>query len=140
MNKQDVRWVQRFDNFKRVYALLCEVLDGDKDVLSLSTLEKEGTIQRFENTFELAWKTLKDKMEYDGVSFEQISPKYVFKLGYNHKYINNIERWIEMTNDRNLLAHTYNFVTFDKVLENIAKEYHPLPEQLFTYFSKEQNN
>jgi len=60
---QDIRWEQRFQNFTRAITLLKEIetLEIDK----ISFLEKEGIIQRFEFTLELAWKTLKDKMEFD---------------------------------------------------------------------------
>jgi hypothetical protein len=53
----DIRWKQRFQNFDHAFVLLREALErGPED---LSMLEKEGVIQRFEYTFELAWKTSK---------------------------------------------------------------------------------
>ncbi len=61
----DIRWKQRFDNFDRAFALLGEVCERGVD--SLSPLEKEGAIQRFEVAFELAWKTLRDYLEEAGV-------------------------------------------------------------------------
>jgi hypothetical protein len=61
----DIRWKQRFQNFDRAYALLSEALERKPEALSL--LEKEGVIQRFEYTFELAWKTLKDYLEEGGL-------------------------------------------------------------------------
>jgi len=47
----DIRWKQRFSNFKRAFLLLRDALDND--LAKLSQLEKEGIIQRFEYTFEL---------------------------------------------------------------------------------------
>jgi hypothetical protein len=44
----DIRWKQRFENFDKALRLLREALE---DVDSLSNLEKEGTVQRFEHDF-----------------------------------------------------------------------------------------
>jgi hypothetical protein len=54
----DIRWKQRFDNFDRAFVLLREIYERKLD--SLSRLEKEGAIQRFEVAFERAWKNIKD--------------------------------------------------------------------------------
>ena len=51
--QQDIRWKQRFQNLDRAVILLREPFD--RDVATLSNLEKEGTVQRFEFTLELAW-------------------------------------------------------------------------------------
>ncbi|TLU57978.1 MAG: nucleotidyltransferase, partial [Chlorobium sp.] len=69
--EQDIRWKQRLQNFSRAVNLLREV--PELDLHTLSFLEKEGIIQRFEYTLELAWKTLKDKMENDGIILDKIS-------------------------------------------------------------------
>ena len=53
---QDIRWKQRFSNFSKAFNLLRGIQDMNVD--SLSDLEKEGIIHRFEFTFELSWKTL----------------------------------------------------------------------------------
>ncbi|NCA21862.1 MAG: nucleotidyltransferase, partial [Crocinitomicaceae bacterium] len=76
----DIRWKQRFKNFSKAINLLREV--RELDIKSLSQLEKEGIIQRFEFTLELAWKTLKDKMEDDGLILDKISPKVVIKEAF----------------------------------------------------------
>lgn len=60
MNEKLIWWKYRFQNFEKAFAQLesaVEKLD------SLSDLEKEGLVQRFESTFELARKTLKDYLE-----------------------------------------------------------------------------
>ena len=121
MENQDIRWKQRFDNFSRAINLLREPFE--KDLSTLSQLEKEGIIQRFEFTFELAWKTLKDYMENDGLLLDTISPKGVLKDAYQAKYINNIDVWLKMINDRNLMSQTYNFTTFEKIINSIKEEY-----------------
>lgn len=125
---QDIRWQQRFENFKRAFFLLKET--QELKLNQLSALEKEGIIQRFEFTLELAWKTLKDKMEFDGLQLDRISPKVVLKEAYQAKYINNIELWLEMINDRNLVSHTYDFTVFEELIPVIQSKYIPLIQDL----------
>ena len=127
---QDIRWKQRFENFQRAIKLLQEV--PEMDLSKLSFLEKEGIIQRFEFTLELAWKTLKDKMEFDGLILDRISPKMVLKEAFQTKYINNIELWLEMIDDRNLLSHTYDFKFFEEIIPDIQLKYTPLLSDLYT--------
>jgi len=86
---QDIRWQQRFKNFQRAFLLLREALEKEPE--TLSQLEKEGIIQRFEYTFELAWKVLKDKMEFDGLEINQISPKAVVRQAYAAKYLDDLD-------------------------------------------------
>jgi len=128
---QDTRWKQRFSNFSRALSLLREAME--EDVFSLKQLEKEGIIQRFEYTFELAWKVLKDKMEFDGIVLDQISPKAVVRQAFAAKYINDPDTWLRMIGDRNLMSHTYDFVKFEAVIQSIADSYLPMLDEW--YFS-----
>lgn len=121
--ENDTRWKQRLENFTKAVKLLDEI--QSLDLAKTSQLEKEGIIQRFEFTLELGWKTLKDKMESDGLVLHQISPKMVVKEAFKAKYIDQIEVWIEMINDRNLLSHTYDFTVMEEVIPDIQKRYSP---------------
>ncbi len=134
--EQEIRWKQRFQNFTKSALLLKEVQSLKLDELSL--LEKEGIIQRFEFTLELAWKTLKDKMEFDGLILDKISPKVVVKEAYKAKYIDKVDVWLKMIDDRNLLSHTYDFETFDKVISVIQKEYANTINELYLSLLKSE--
>ena len=101
----------------------------ENDMATLSQLEKEGIIQRFEYTFELAWKVLKDKMENDGIILDQISPKAVIRQAFAAKYINNPDTWLKMIGDRYLMSHTYDFIKFEAVIQSIAADYLPMLEE-----------
>jgi nucleotidyltransferase substrate binding protein (TIGR01987 family) len=135
---QDIRWKQRLGNFTRAFNLLREIVESTDDLTALEPIVKEGIIQRFEYTFELAWKTLNDLMQEDGLEVEKVSPKFVFKLAYQSKYIDEIEPWLKMTGDRNLMAHTYNFETFDKMLRSLKQDYFPLLERLHLSFTERE--
>ena len=139
ITNKDIRWKQRFDNFTRAFSLLNDAL-ANHDLNKYSDLEKEGIIQRFEYTFELSWKLLKDKMEYDGIIIEQISPRHVIKQAYASKYISDVDIWLKMSGDRNLMSHTYDIKTFNDVTTTIQKNYLPLLNNLHVKFLKEISN
>jgi len=128
----DIRWKQRFDNFDRAFILLREV--NDRGVETLSQLEKEGAIQRFEFAFELAWKTLKDYLEQDGVIVKPATPRNVIKEAFAASLIDDGQVWIDMMLHRNLLSHTYNSKTFDEVLKVVAERYFAAFDQLHEFF------
>ena len=116
--KADIRWQQRFQNFDRAFALLREALERKPE--ELSPLEKEGVIQRFEYTFELAWKTLKDYLEESGLVISPVTPRQVIKDAFAAKVISDGDAWIKMLDHRNLLAHTYDFSVFEQAVQAIA--------------------
>ena len=61
-NNPDIRWQQRFSNYKKALAQLSQfIVKGN-----LSRLEEQGLIKAFEYTFELAWNVIKDYYEYQG--------------------------------------------------------------------------
>jgi nucleotidyltransferase substrate binding protein (TIGR01987 family) len=134
---QDTRWKQRFSNFSRALSLLRDAMEQDLD--SLKQLEKEGIIQRFEYTFELAWKVLKDKMEFDGIVLDQISPKAVVRQAFAAKYINDPDTWLKMIGDRNLMSHTYDFMKFEAVIQSIADAYLPMLDEWYFSLLMEAN-
>ncbi|MAE71898.1 MAG: nucleotidyltransferase [Gemmatimonadetes bacterium] len=117
----DVRWKQRFQNFDRAVVLLREPIA--RGVASLSDLEKEGTIQRFEVAVELAWKTLKDYLQYEGRVIEPITPRTVIKEAFAARILDDGQVWIDMLDHRNLLAHTYDAAIFSKAALAIEERY-----------------
>jgi nucleotidyltransferase substrate binding protein (TIGR01987 family) len=117
----DVRWHQRFDNFQRAFALLREALaDGPA---ALNQLEKEGVVQRFEYTLELAWKTLKDYLEAGGVVLTALTPRQVVKDAFAARILADGQTWIDMIDHRNLLSHTYDPASFEEAVEAIHARY-----------------
>lgn len=126
--QQDIRWKQRFQNFDRAVVLLREPFE--RDVTTLSNLEKEGTIQRFEFTVELAWKTLKDYLEYEGQVIDPVTPRNVIKEAFAARILSEGQVWIDMLNHRNLLSHTYDEATFDTAVLAIRDRYLAAIEEL----------
>ncbi len=133
---QDIRWKQRFDNFDRAFVLLREAVE--RGPASLSMLEKEGVIQRFEYSFELAWKTVKDFLEQGGLIISPVTPRQVLKDAYAAKVLRDGQVWIDMLDHRNLLSHTYDSSIFAKAVEAIAGRYLPAMTELHAYFLTER--
>jgi nucleotidyltransferase substrate binding protein (TIGR01987 family) len=129
--RDDVRWEQRFENFERAFLLLKEAFGQDAG--EMSDLEKEGAIQRFKYTFELAWKTLKDYLVYSGVVFDQITPRSVIKQAFTAKIIKDGQTWIDMLEKRNLMSHTYDDESFQIAFSSISQSYLIAIEQVFTW-------
>jgi nucleotidyltransferase substrate binding protein (TIGR01987 family) len=126
--QQDIRWKQRFRNFDRAMVLLREPIE--RDVTTLSDLEKEDTIQRFEFAVELAWKTLEDYLEYEGRVIEPVTPRNVVKEAFAARILHDGQVWIDMLDHRNLLSHTYDAATFDKAVLAIRDRYLAAIEEL----------
>lgn len=76
-------------------------------------LDRDGTIQRFEYTFELAWKTLKRILDFKGVSAN--NPRDTFRLAAREGFINDPKVWFEFLEQRNLTTHTYKEAVADKI-------------------------
>ena len=77
-------------------------------------------------------------MEYDGIKLDKISPRYIFKWLLKSNYINDIELWLKMTDDSNLMSRTYNSEIFDQVLLNIRNDYFSQLDSLNMYFMEEK--
>lgn len=123
MDTKDVRWKQRFQNFDRAFVLLRSAFE-DKKISDFSALEQEGIIQRFEYTYELAWKTMKDYLQDNGnVILPEITARSVIKEAYATNMIDDGQVWIDMMLHRNILAHCYDFSIFQEVLIAIDLRY-----------------
>lgn len=130
MNNKDIRWKQRFINFEKAFIQLKDAVSRYE---SLDDLSKEGLIQRFEYTFELAWKTLKDYLESEGVIAK--FPREVIKNAFQTELINNGEAWLDMLEKRNLLAHTYDKRNFKEALNTIINLYYPEILNLYDFLN-----
>ena len=131
----DIRWKQRFQNFDRAFVLLRQALENAP--AALNALEKEGVIKRFEYSFELAWKAMKDYLEESGVVFPTVTPRQVLKDAFAAKILADGQVWIDMLDHRNLLSHTYNFASFEVAVEAIAARYLPAMAALHEFLQQE---
>ncbi len=126
---QQPRWIYRFDNYKRAFGLLREAIET-MEIRELSQLEKEGIIQRFEYTWELAWKVIKDYLEHEGVTLDKITPASVIRAAFDAKIITDGERWMQALDARNKMSHVYNMKKFEETIHDIQKDYLTLFDDL----------
>lgn len=129
----DIRWRQRFQHYQQAFVLLRQALHQGPSALSL--LEKEGVIQRFEYTFELAWKTIKDYLEAGGIAVAPVTARQVLKDAFAAKMVLDGQVWIDMLNHRNLLSHTYDSSVFEEAVDAISSRYLHAMTELDIFFS-----
>lgn len=98
----DIRWKQRFSNFKKAFNQLTEFIEKEE----LNKFEIQGIIQCFEYTFELAWKTMKDYLEDEG--FDVKSPRGTIQIAFQTQLISDGHTWLDALEKRNLMTHTYD--------------------------------
>ena len=91
--------------------------------LEVDELRIDGILQRFEFTFELAWKCMKDYLEMQGIVLNIGSPREIIQLAFKHNIISNGEKWIEMMISRNSLSHMYDKTISRDIYEKIKNEY-----------------
>ena len=125
-----IRWQQRFQNFEKAFFLLRESLKLKK----LSQLEKEGIIQRFKYTFELAWKTLSDYLKNQGIEIVENTPKMVIKTAFGANIIKNSDLWIKMLVHRNTMSHQYNFSKYEEIISNLRNSHVKLLNNFYLSF------
>ena len=86
---------------------------------------ERGLIKAFEYTFELAWTTLKDFLEYRGQSGIYGSRDAIRKA-FQLNLIDDGENWMDMLISRNRTSHTYNKETADEICRAVKKVYFSL--------------
>lgn len=123
------RWLQRFQNFDGALVLLREGI-ALLDDATLPPIVREGVIQRFEYTFELAWKTLKDYLVFRKVTLERFGPADVIRAAFATGYITDGDIWMEALDARNQMSHVYRQQAFDRVLDALRHRYFARFEEL----------
>lgn len=110
----------KFMNLKKAFTKLeevCELYDGKNDIV------RDSLMQRFEFTYELTHKTLKEFMKYSGVTLENSFPRTIYKKAYANNLISNDKVWISLLEDRNFTSHIYNENMADEIAKRIVNNY-----------------
>jgi len=134
MNHQDIRWQQRFANYKKALLQLQSAVELSEQ-RALSNLEKQGVIQAFEFTHELGWNVLKDYLQDQGnqnIKGSKDATREAFKVAL----IADGELWMAMIQSRNVSSHTYNEHIANELVSVIVEQYFALFVELQTEMEK----
>ncbi|MEQ1662197.1 MAG: nucleotidyltransferase substrate binding protein [Thiobacillus sp.] len=127
MSDLDIRWQQRLANYSKALEQLGNAVTTSQ-ARALSDLEKQGLIQAFEFTHELAWNVMKDYFAHQGnpgITGSRDAAREAFQKGL----IEDGEGWMEMIRSRNLTSHTYQQKIADEICGHIVARYFTLFEQ-----------
>jgi nucleotidyltransferase substrate binding protein (TIGR01987 family) len=123
---KDIRWEQRFSNYRKALNKLSEAIQYiQNEFIELGVLDeiiKEGLIQRFEYTYEMAWNVMKDYALYQGVT-EITGSRDAIRYAFSAGLITQGEVWMEMIKSRIKTSHTYNEETANEIYLKIIEEY-----------------
>lgn len=138
MSNEDIRWQQRLNNFTKALKKLTEAVEYIQTELTdrgidiedentedvLDEIIREGLIQRFEYTHELAWNVMKDfLLEVGGI--KAIGSKDATREAFKVELIEDGDVWMEMIKSRNKTSHTYNEKTAHEIYSKIIHDYYP---------------
>jgi len=135
MGNRDIRWIQRYSNFKRAFSRLDEAMS----MSSLTELERDGLVQRFEFTLEIGWKVLKDFLEDQGFDFTP-SPKETFRQAQAAGYIDFAQALIDGLEMRNILSHDYSGEKFETSEKTLRETVFPALQKLNSFFKVQAEN
>ena len=128
MDTPDIRWKQRFANYRKAYRLFRSALA----ISEPDDVERMGLIQAFEMTFELSWKVLKDYLSEQGQV--DLSPRSVLRRAYQFQLIDHGEQRLTALECRNRTSHSYDHASILAIETEIRTLYAVLFEDLLTAF------
>jgi len=137
MENKDIRWIQRFHNYRKALGRLSEAIGLSKE-RRLSDLEQQGLIQAFEFTFDLAWKTLQDLLRERNRPNCNGGPSTIITQALADGYITDEKAWKRLKESRGMASHIYDEATADEIAENIVQVYQGLFIQLETRLQLEK--
>ena len=114
------KWQNRLTNFNKALVRLQQAIEEHQR--NPNDFIKESVIQRFEFSHELAWKLLRDYLQYEG--YQDIAgSRTATRLAFNIGLIEQGEIWMAMIETRNRTVHAYDEAILHHEFQNIAEKY-----------------
>jgi nucleotidyltransferase substrate binding protein (TIGR01987 family) len=124
MQQQDIRWKQRFENYKAALVRLAGLIAAIENRQDLLDRDQLSVIKMFEIVFELGWNVMKDFLTMRGIT-DIIGSRDAVRQAFRAGLIGDGHVWIDMINSRNLAAHRYDETSAKQLAENILEIYYP---------------
>ena len=134
MTENIPRWEQKLQSYHKALNRLAEVVVEAKK-RQLNDFEADGLVQRFEFTFELAWKLMKSYADYQGVDKEIMGSRDAIRWAFDCDLIADGAAWMEMLKRRNDTSHNYDEEMSSEVVQQIKDSYF----DLFVSFYEKMN-
>ena len=121
----------KLNNYKnaltRLHEAICEASRNE------SLTVRDGAIQRFEFTTELAWKTMREYLLMQEIT-DINSPKSVLAEAFKNKIISDDIGWLQILRDRKSTSHIYDEEDADEIYKRIATSHINLFDDLLKKF------
>jgi nucleotidyltransferase substrate binding protein (TIGR01987 family) len=116
----EIRWQQRLENLNKAFKRLESACVRDQ----YDELELAGLVKSYELAFELCWKTIKDKLDNDGIDVK--SPREAVKKAYQTALLDNVDQWLEALDHRNKFSHIYDEKMASEAVPYIRETLQPM--------------
>jgi len=127
---EDIRWKQRFNNLQLAYARLRKTVTANADSPDDEMIQM-ALVKSFEMSFELSWKTMKDYLKFNGIDVKL--PREVIKQAFANDIIIDGQMWIDMLENRNVMAHVYDEALARETVCRICQSYMSALQQLHDF-------
>ncbi len=109
-------------------------LSESLEIKNPDELVQDAIIKRFELAYELAWKTIKAYLAFQGIICS--SPRECFKQAKIHGMVDDEQAWLSMIETRNILVHTYSAEKSRMMIQKIRKSHEPILVRMLHYFDQ----
>lgn len=127
--------LQKIENYQNALAQLVEAVARYQKAPE-DSLYRDGLIQRFEFTVELAWKSIKEYLEDQGMVLSIASPRGILKEAYAAGVLEDGELWNSILTARNLTSHVYDEATAIGIAQQICTEFLPPLQALAALYTE----
>ena len=124
INRCQERFLRYRSALKRLNEAILEYEEANDETEIIKSMMRDSIIKRFEFTFELGWKVMKDYAEYNGYEGMANSPRNAIRLALQMGIITETA-WMSMLESRNTMAHVYDEEEADSVMDDLMR-YHNL--------------